>query len=333
MTPPKVVSILTNHGGQEASPTWRFATTYVYPEDHDLISSLQLALTLYRKRLDFDCVVLGGGRSDHIFTLLQSILPFRKAPCVMVDCYWTKSLRKWKYALHKTCLKLGSKTVDRYIVWAKHETKGFSETFEIPIEKFLFVPYHTTVEMVHAEVTQGNYIFSGGNVGRDYKTLIEAVRSLPVKVLIASTRTDLFADLSIPPNVEVKGFSHEEYIRRMAGCLINVVSLDDTLLRSPGQQTFLNSMWLGKPTIVNDPKGAADYINHGEDGLIVQPRDPMGLRAAIQLLLDSPDAMKEMGRKASEKAKTYSTEEHFKRIVSVVFQVVEGRRRSSSQPK
>src|SRR5206468_3559736 len=117
-----------------------------------------------------------------------------------------------------------------------------------------------------------------------------------------------------PDNVEVKGFSHEDYLKAMAGCLINIVSLDGELLHSGGQQTFLNSMWLGKPTIVTDPEGSADYIDHGDDGLLVRTKDPIALREAIEFLLDNREKMKEMGTKAARKARRFSTEEHFRKI-------------------
>jgi len=319
----KPLKILTNHGGQLASPTWRDVTTYLPPNGDDLLSSLKLALNLYCKRSNFDCVVLGGGPSDYLFALLQTLLPFRAVPCVKIDCLSIKSANRLRYLFHRTILKITSKSVDRFIVWAKRDIKAFSETFQIPQEKFIFVPYHTTLDSVNPSPYSGDYIFSGGNEGRDYETLLLAVRGLPLKVLIASTRPELFSHISIPENVEVRGFSHEEYLRKMAGCLMNIVSLESGEIRTGGQQTYLNSMWLGKPTIVNDPEGTCDYIEHMKDGFLVSPKDPTALRNAIEFLLNRPEVMNEMASRAAQKAKYYSTEEHFTKIISVVRQVLE----------
>lgn len=324
MTPQKPLKILTNHWGQNASPTWKAFTTYLHPERFDLPSSVWLALRLYIQRRDFDCVVLGAGLSDILFALMQSVLPFRRVPCVMIDCLWSKNQNKFKQFVKKIMLRTAGRTVDRFVVWASREIQAFSETFDLPAKKFVFVPYHTTfVEYSNITPREGDYIFSGGNSDRDYDTLIRAVKELPVKVLIASTDSKLFQNLAIPENVEIKGFSHEEFIKKMAECRINIVPLAPGLLRSAGQQTFLNSMSYGKPTIVTDPEGAADYIDHGEDGLLVPHQNPLALREAIEFLLSHPEKMKEMGIKAAQKAKLYSTEEHFRKIVSIVAEVVE----------
>ncbi len=81
-------------------------------------------------------------------------------------------------------------------------------------------------------------------------------------------------------------------------------------------------MWLGKPTIVTDPEGAVDYITHGEDGLLVRPNDPLPLRDAIMTLLKDPEKARVMGAKAREKARRYTTDEHFQRIISLVEDVI-----------
>ncbi len=321
---PKALKILTNHGGQLASPTWREVTTYLAPNGNDLWASLKLAVKLYRKRSNFDCVVLGGGASDYLFALLQTLLPFRTVHCVKVDCLWTKSSNRLRFLFHRTILKLTSKSVDRFIVWAKQDIEAFTRTFQIPQEKFTFVPYHTTLDSVNLSPYSGDYIFSGGNEGRDYETLLLAVQGLPLKVLIASTRPELFSHMTIPQNVEIRGFSHEEYLQKMAGCLMNIVPLESGGLRTGGQQTYLNSMWLQKPTIVTDPAGACDYIEHMQDGFLVEPKDPKALRNAIEFLLSRRDIMKEIAMKAARKAKHYSTEEHFTKIISVVMQIVKG---------
>jgi glycosyltransferase involved in cell wall biosynthesis len=245
----------------------------------------------------------------------------------MIDCLWSKDPNVLRQIFKKSVLKVVNRSVDRYVVWASREIKAFSQTFGLPEEKFVFVPYHTTfAERPDIETYDGDYIFSGGNSNRDYDTLVQAVKDLPVKLFIASTSPNVSSSTTIPENVEIRGCSHKEYSTKMAGCRINVVALQPGELRSAGQQTFLNSMWLGKPTIVTDPEGAVDYINHGEDGLLVCPKDPVALREAIQFLLNNPEKMRKIGIKAAQRARKYSTEEHFKEIVSIVHEVVDERR-------
>jgi hypothetical protein len=256
--------------------------------------------------------------SDVYFALLQSLMPGRRVPCIMIDCYWSAHPNQLKQLITRCILGLCEKSVDRFVVWARRDIKAFADAFGLPEEKFIFIPYHTTIDTYDATSRQGDYIFSGGNFGRDYETLIAAVRGLPVKVLIASTNPQLSSNIIIPGNVEIRG------------CFMNVVCLRKGILRSAGQQTFLNSMWFGKPTVVTDPEGAADYITHGEDGLLVPPQNPIALREAIEGLLKQPEAMSEMSRKAARKVKGHTTEEHFKKIVSLAHTVIESRKSNTS---
>lgn len=315
------MKILTNHWGQKASPTWRSVSTYVPPQGNGLIPSLRLAIKLYSKRLEFDCVVLGAGRSDLFFALLQSVLPFRRVPCIILDCLWNKSPNRFRHFANRLCRTLASKSVDRFVVWARHEVDSFSATFGIPREKFVFVPYHTTIRTEGLKSTNGGYVFSGGNSDRDYLKLIEAARELPVRVVIATTLS-ISAGSTLTPNVDIRGYPSDEFMQALASCAINVVALAPGTLRSAGQQTFLNSMLLGKPTIVTDEIGAADYIDNGEDGLLVPPNDPVALREAILLLLNDPQKAAAMGERAKRKAALHSIDEHFKKIVAVAHRVV-----------
>lgn len=311
------IRILTNHVGQKESLSWRHATTYVTPQGFGMCSSLLSAFKLFLKRKSFDCVVLGAGRNDFWYAIFQTLLPVRKVPCIKVDCLWYKSPNRIRQFLKKLGWKIASRSIHTFVVWARREIEAYSHTFGIPKKKFTFIPYHTTLDIINISHADGDYIFSGGNFGRDYETLIEAVRGLDIKVCIGSTRLELFHHISLPSNIEIRGYTHETFLNMMAGCRINVVSLDSTLLHSGGQQTFLNSMWLGKPTIVNDPDGAADYITHGEDGWLVPPRDTAALRAAIVMLWNNPEKAKQLGFQASKKARKYTTEEHFKRIINL----------------
>jgi glycosyltransferase involved in cell wall biosynthesis len=317
------IKILTNHWGQKASPTWRSVATYIQPRGNGLISSLILAIRLYSMRRNYDSVVLGSGRSDILFSLMQSILPFKKVPCVMIDCLWSKNPNVLRYKFNKMIFQIVNKSVDRFVVWAKHEKKAFAQTFCLPEEKFFFIPYHTTIEVYKDLVAvEGDYIFSGGNSDRDYSTLIEAVRGLPINVVIGTTLKDIYPIGSLPDNVIIKALTHEDYLSILAGCRINVVALSPGKLRSAGQQTFLNSMLLGKPTIVTDDKGPDGYIENGLDGIYIKPNDPVSLREAILFVLNNPDEAKEMGLKSKDKAIQYSTEEHFIKIVSLVNEII-----------
>lgn len=314
--------ILTNHPGQAESPTWKEVTTLVPASGNDPWSAAKVALDLFSKRKDHDCIVLGSGRSNMAFAILQTLFPFGKKPCIMIDCLWYKSPTRFRSFLKIALMMLVDRSVDRYVVWSRREIDAYAREFRLPRDKFDFLHYHTTLDNYDLTIRDEGYLFSGGNFSRDYKTLIEAVRDLPINLLIACTRPELFNGINIPDNVTIQGFSHEEYLSKMARCTINIVALAAGLLHSGGQQTFLNSMFLGKPTIVTDPEGASDYIEHGRDGLLVEPGNVSKLRKAILCFLDNPSQARTMGRLAHEKVKRLSTEDHFRKIVTLAEEIL-----------
>ena len=313
------IKILTNHPGRAASPSWREHATYVATEGDSLWSALIVAMRLFVQRANYDCVVLGAGKSDLLYGLFQTLFPFRRRPTVLIDCLWYERQNRYVQSGKKALMKAVDRSVDRYCVWASREIEAYSQCFGLPAHKFVFVPYHTTLPDEAIDVRDGGYLFAGGDSGRDYETLINAMRGVPATLHIASMKPESFDRLNPPPNVVVRRYSSADYLKMMAGCSVNIVALAPGLLHSAGQQTFLNSMSMGKPTIVTDPAGASDYIEDGVDGLLVEPGDPEALRSAILKLLSDPELAQRVGANALGKAGSgYSTEDHFKHIIAVV---------------
>src|SRR5260370_37033629 len=75
----------------------------------------------------------------------------------------------------------------------------------------------------------------------------------------------------------------------MARARIVVVPMQANLLRTGGQQTFLNAMHMRKPVILTDPEGGRDFIEHGKTGLLVPYPDVPALRDAILYLLQNAE--------------------------------------------
>jgi glycosyltransferase involved in cell wall biosynthesis len=60
----------------------------------------------------------------------------------------------------------------------------------------------------------------------------------------------------------------------------------------------MESMAAGKPMVATRVGGNAELIQDGETGLLVRPRDAVGLAAAVQRLLEDPSLAKSMGAQA-----------------------------------
>jgi glycosyltransferase involved in cell wall biosynthesis len=270
-------------------------------------------------------VVTDGGASGLLFAWLQAIVPWGRKPHVMVDCNWYESPSRWRTWLKSLRLRLAARSVHRFVVWASHEVADYARVFGLPREKLEYVPFHTTLYGYEYEERDEGYLFAGGNYDRDYPTLVEAVRGLDVPAWIATTRPEQLAGIEVPANVRVEGTSAAGFRQAMAAAHLVVVAMKKGLLHSGGQQTCLNAMLMGKPTIAVGTKWARDFITDGVDGLIVDYEDPAGLRRAIRWVLDHPEAARIMGERARRQGEWFTTE----RTMRAVYQLVKDERPAS----
>jgi glycosyltransferase involved in cell wall biosynthesis len=148
--------------------------------------------------------------------------------------------------------------------------------------------------------------------------------------IIAATESRLFQGLDIPANIRIKGVTHEQFRELMAKAYLVVVPTEKGLLRSVGQQTFLNAMAMGKVCVVTDPQGACDYIEHGKDGFLTEPGDFESLRLILDILIKDPKLAAAIGKNAAEKARLYSTEDSMKGIINVAREIVQSNTRKNT---
>ncbi len=282
------------------------------------------ALRIFWRRRDCQGVVTDGGASGVLFALLQAIVPWGRKPHVMIDCNWYRSSNRVAHWLKGVRLRWAARSVKTFVVWASHECDDYAKAFGLPREKLAYVPFHDTIQNYQYEIRDDGYIFAGGNFDRDYLTLIEAVRTLDTPTWIATTRPEQLAGIDIPAQVCVEGTTAAGFRQAMAAAKIVVVPMKGGLLHSGGQQTCLNGMLLGKPTIAVGRKWASDFIDDGVNGLIVDYEDPQGLQRAIRWVLEHPEAAKSLGQRAREHAKAFTTERTMRAVYQLVHVLPEG---------
>jgi glycosyltransferase involved in cell wall biosynthesis len=316
---PPVPDVLTDVPGKPGR-FWGDHTTYVGPSRPtawllrllgrrwaDNLTGCAAALRMFMRRGRCQGVVTDGGASGLLFAWLQALCPWGRKPHVMIDCNWYLSsspLRNWFKGLR---LRAAARSVERFVVWAAHEVEDYARAFGLPREKLEYVPFHTTLHDYQYEVRDDGYLFAGGNYDRDYPTLVEAVRPLGVPTWIATTLPEQLNGVALPPHVRVEGTSAAGFRQALAAAKLVVVPMKKGLLHSGGQQTCLNAMFLGKPTIAVGRKWAVDFIDDGVNGLIVDYEDPIGLRNAVRRVLDDPTAARWMAERGREHAARFTT--------------------------
>ena len=85
---------------------------------------------------------------------------------------------------------------------------------------------------------------------------------------------------------------------------------------------LLEAMAVGTPPVVTDAGGQAEVVVDGRDGLVVAPRQPEALAAAIGSLLRDPDRRDALGRAARERAASFDIRASVKRAEAVYAQLL-----------
>jgi glycosyltransferase involved in cell wall biosynthesis len=229
-----------------------------------------------------------------VFVGLAKRLTGSKAPIVAWFFNLGKTYDGRKGRLAAYCLA----SVDVFIVYSTREIENYSRMLGLPRERFVFVPF--TEELVDPQFTEDPddpYVLSMGTANRDYRALLQAVATLGLRTIIVAGPHAL-ADLDIPPNVTVRsGLSLSDCHALCQKARVNVVPLDTDETAS-GQVTVRDAMMFAKAVVATTSIGTEDYIENGVTGILVPPRDPAALAAAIKALWDDPAKRQSLGAAA-----------------------------------
>jgi hypothetical protein len=277
---------------EQGTPRATFATTMNYlrspnfadrvreivrrPPPGKLMDAIRIFFQVLRLASREDRLLLssswGSVHPELLASALIGLWPARARPSIyLLGCMWEPDMGL-RGLSEKILVRLADRAVDRYIVQSTEEMTVFPEIWKVSPTKIRFCPFFfsfTEDELRAVEETpSGDHIFAGGNSLRDYEPLIRAAWCMPERKFIIATR--LLDDRpDLPENVEARPVSHHEFVSLMYSSAATIVPIQPGLRRAAGQQTYLNAMWMGKPTIVTDTLGVRDHIRHKETGMIV----------------------------------------------------------------
>jgi glycosyltransferase involved in cell wall biosynthesis len=300
------------------------------------------ALARYRA-----CRELASGATSGAFDLIVTHLP-------LVTC-WTELFcrRRRKcphvaFAFNFTELPCGPRlvlmrrafqTLDRVIVFSSFEKALYSDHFRIrdADARIDVIPWRirdprtlgaTSVADSASESGSSasnpgsGAICAVGSQGRDYATLLEAMRQLPhiPLVLVAGARN--LRGLNPPPNVEVRQnipLAEAEAIIRWSRFV--VVPLRDSQTAC-GHVTIVYSLFEERAVVATNSAALAEYVIPGRNGRLVEPHDARALARAIDDLWRNPQEARRLGAAGRELALTHCLEsqtvDYFRRLVEQV---------------
>ncbi len=268
----------------------------------------------------------GRFHPDLLATAVIGLLPKRFHPLIiLMGEMWQPSSGK-KHYLERLIIKLADRAIYRYAFLSTDELEIFPQLWHIDPRKGRFCPYFFTIdahELILDEPQAPKFIFAGGNSFRDYDTLLQVARQLPEQqFVIATSRLDGRTD--IPPNVTTQFMSHQQFLHTLQTAEIVIIPMQQGLSRAVGQQTYLNAMWLGKPTIVNHALGVLDHVQPNETAIVVDG-SPDSYVTAVQWIRNPQNQAQvaRMTQQAHQVTKQqFSFEQHIICLLNIVDEAI-----------
>ena len=210
--------------------------------------------------------------------------------------------------------------VDRIIEYSSREIEARPPVVR---SRCVFLPLPADGDFAQVPASAGGYVFSGGGGQRDFPSLIEASRGLDVPVRIVTfSREFLEHDGPLPPNVTVQWkMPLPDFLAEMAGALFVVVPLRRGTY-SHGQTTVVQALRLGKAVVTTRDASIEDYVADGHEGLLVDPGDVQGYRAAMLRLLEDDELRRSCERAALARGAESTYEAFARRLTALCTELV-----------
>jgi len=232
-----------------------------------------------------------------------------------------------------------ARRIDAMVVYTSWQERFVTEELGFPAARVLRSPFmvdsaYFAAPPVEPAPGAEPVIATAGLERRDYRTLVQAARGLPARVVIAaasnwSRRADTTAELELPANVEVRSLTFRPLRQLYADARFVVMPLEDVEFQA-GVTTILEAMAMGKPVVCTLTKGQTDIVVDGVSGLYVPPGDPDALQQAMLALLDDPDRVRTMGAAARRFVEEHADVEVYARQVAGLVRAAMALRKSTA---
>jgi glycosyltransferase involved in cell wall biosynthesis len=178
-------------------------------------------------------------------------------------------------------------------------------------ERAFFVPLPADGDLGAARRSArgGGYVFAGGGAGRDFRSVIEAVRGLDSALRIVTFSAETLGwEGELPANVAVEWLMPvQSFVERVAAATVVVVPLRDPD-SDFGQTTLVQALGLGRAVVATRSPGVVDYVEDGREGFLVDAGDVEAYRDAILRLCSDDELRARCEQNAAMRARelTYS---------------------------
>ncbi len=250
--------------------------------------------------------------TDVAITPLANAFPLvarvRRAPAVMLVNYGLNLVYRRGTRARRELLRASLRSAAAVLCLGRSQARELVEWKLVDEERVHVVPLGVDADWFRArEPAQGEplVLAVGKDLARDYATFAEAMRGLDVRAEVIAFPRNLDG-VSLPPNVRARSVEIAELrdLYSRAACVVVPQHPDGYPYGSDGGLTvLLEAMASARPVVATERAILRDYVEDEREGLIVPPREPEALRAAIERALDAPE-LGIAGRERVERAHT-----------------------------
>jgi len=287
---------------------------------HKVGNDSALAMLGYTKRRDYDVIFSNSESVSIPLAFLLKRHRVRPKHVLIGHRLTPPKKRPFFRALHRQ--------MDALFVYSQLQKEYGVRELGIPTAKLHFIPFHADTKfyrpMLPSIDAPERMISGAGLEWRDYPTLIEAVRGMPVELRLGaaspwSKHQNETEKIALPPNVMAQRYEYFDLRQLYADSRFVVVPLYQNDFQA-GITTILEGMAMGKAIISTRTEGSAGAIRDGENGILVPPGDTAAWRDAITRLLDNPGIAERMGHIGRQDMEQHMSLDHW---VESIAQVVE----------
>ncbi len=280
------------------------------------------ALKLLVNQANYDAVVTSGLRCGQVFGFLRTVLRIRQPVHIHLELMLDDEKDSLFWKLKRAFQRAAFASTDLLITSALGEIDIYSERLGIPRERFQFVFFHTNVVNPGLVGQELGYAFSAGRTGRDYQLLAAAVRDLDLDLVVLGDEASL-RGAEFPRRTRVLADQpYERYLELLHGCDFVIVPLNE-IRSSRGQVVILEAMAIGKPVIATETVGTLDYVQSGENGLLVPPGDAAALASAIQSLSGDAALRARFSKRGLESVQRHTFRSYVETVLGLVERTVD----------
>ncbi len=216
--------------------------------------------------------------------------------------------------------------IDVAVCHSRAEMANYERLFPSARHKLVHVPFGMTVNRPRAPIAMRAHeddrnapVISAGRSGRDYATLVEAIRGLPCRLQIICDSAAPLAGIRLPDQVEViRDCFEEAYIEALSRACFVVVPLSANDI-SAGQMVLLQAGALAKGTVITRTATTPEYATDGENALLVEKGNVEQMRDAIRRLLEDGALRARLGANAALRfERDHSTEAYVRNLVAAI---------------